>query len=455
MSRPLTALAALGSLGAALFALTLAALSLHVPGADSVGSVARTNVFVGILAAAAALYLLSVRLVLRSAPPRGGLWIVLAVALAMRAAALPAPPFLSSDVYRYVWDGQVQAAGINPYRYVPADPALAGLRDPAIFPHINRAGYARTIYPPLAQLIFAAVGRLSGTVLGIKLAMVGFEALAMLCMLRLLSIAGLPRERVLIYAWNPLALWSFSCDGHVDAAAIGLLAAALLCRARRRDGLAGAMLAGAALIKFIPIVAAPAFLRGRSPVRPAAFGLVTVILLYAVYASAGRDVLGFLPGYGSEEGLDTGSGFWALAGLSHLVALPPIAGKLYLLAAAGGGALLALRTLRGRPAAPLDPAEDAVTLCRDAAVLAACATAALSPHYSWYFAWLALPSIVAPIPAVIWLSVAPVLLLIDPFNERFFWPCLVYGPALALSAAALSRRRPALHAATAVSRGSQ
>ena len=28
-------------------------------------------------------------------------------------------PLLSSDIYRYVWDGKVQAAGINPYRYVP------------------------------------------------------------------------------------------------------------------------------------------------------------------------------------------------------------------------------------------------------------------------------------------------------------------------------------------------
>ena len=34
-------------------------------------------------------------------------------------------PFLSSDIYRYVWDGRVQAAGINPYAYVPADAALA------------------------------------------------------------------------------------------------------------------------------------------------------------------------------------------------------------------------------------------------------------------------------------------------------------------------------------------
>src|SRR5262245_24124895 len=76
---------------------------------------------------------------------------VLAIAAAMRLAVLAAPLGLSSDIYRYVWDGRVAAAGINPYRYIPADPQLAHLRDPEIFPEINRNNYAPTIYPPLAE----------------------------------------------------------------------------------------------------------------------------------------------------------------------------------------------------------------------------------------------------------------------------------------------------------------
>src|SRR5262249_49475392 len=68
---------------------------------------------------------------------------ILLIALLLRLGPLLAPPSLSTDIYRYVWDGRVQAAGINPYRYVPADPALAALRDAAVYPNINRAGYAR------------------------------------------------------------------------------------------------------------------------------------------------------------------------------------------------------------------------------------------------------------------------------------------------------------------------
>ena len=427
MSRPLVLLAALGTL---LAALLVGALALHVPGADTVGSTARANAFVGVLALSVTVYLVAVRLVLRAPLPPAALWIVLAVAVLVRAALLPSLPFLSSDIYRYVWDGQVQAAGINPYRYVPADPALVPLRDPAVYPLVNRAEYARTIYPPAAQAVFALVGQLSATVTGMKAAMLACEAVAVVCLLHLLAGAGLPRERILIYAWNPLAVASFAIDGHVDAIAIGLLAVALLARARHRDGLAGALLAGAALVKFLPVVVAPAFVRGGRLWRPALVGAAVILALYMPYLSAGWNVLGFLPAYGGEEGFDGSGGFWLLAGLSHLVALPPSAGRVYALCAALGLAALALRIARGRPA---DPAPDVVALCRDTAILAACATAAANPHYAWYYAWLALPCVVAPLASVIWLSAAPVLFYVDPFNERFFWPALVFVPALALA----------------------
>ena len=78
----------------------------------------------------------------------------LAVAVALRALLLTAPPILSSDIYRYIWDGRVQAAGINPDRYVPADRPTS-IRDAGIYPQINRASYAHTIYPPVAQLVLA------------------------------------------------------------------------------------------------------------------------------------------------------------------------------------------------------------------------------------------------------------------------------------------------------------
>lgn len=442
MTSPLTRLTGLGIL---LALIMLGALMLHVPGADTVGSPERANVFVGVLALGVAVYFGSVRLVLRAPLPPQAFWIVLAVAIAMRVTLLPSLPFLSSDIYRYVWDGQVQAAGINPYRYLPADPALAHLRDPAVFPWINRATYALTIYPPAAQVVFALVGLVTPTVLGMKLAMVGFEAVAMLSLLGLLSLARLPRERILLYAWNPLTLWSFACDGHVDAVAVGLLGLALLCRAKGREGLAGAMLAAAVLVKFLPVAAAPAFLRGGGPWRPALAGLAVIALLYAPYLSAGSGAFGFLAAYGEEEGYRSGQGYWLLAGLSHLVALPEGAGRAYMACAAILLGSLAFWIARGRPS---QGPEATVTLCRDVAILAACTTVAANPHYAWYYAWLAVPAVVAPIPAVIWLSATPVLFYVDPFDERFLWPGLVFVPAIALGLRSLIQARAPAPVAT-------
>jgi alpha-1,6-mannosyltransferase len=437
MMRAMTTRTALLLAGAGLLALTLAALALHVPGADTVGSDARKNLFVALLAIAAVIYLLAVRLVLRRPDSAGAVLIVLAVAIAMRLPVLLAPPFLSSDVYRYVWDGRVQVAGINPYRYIPADPALQSLRDAAIFPHINRADVARTIYPPVAQMVFQAVARVSPSVVAMKLTMVAFEALACWAMLRLLALARLPTARVLIYAWNPLAVWAFAGNGHVDAIAIGVLAVALLLRARRWDAWVGAGLGAAVLVKFLPAAMAPALWRPHgkhgAAWRTPLVAIAVIVALYLLYIDVGRHVLGSLVFYLHDEDLAQGTGIWLLAGVGLLVPVTPRMADVY-----GAVALACLAALAAwiafRPRPPAGQAADVRRVCGDAALLAAAMTVAIGPHYPWYFVWIALPCCVCARWSIIWLAVAPVLLYINPGDERFFWPCLVYLPAAALAA---------------------
>lgn len=149
---------------------------------------------------------------------------------------------------------------------------------------------------------------------------------------------------------------------------------------------------------------------------------------YALYSSAGLHVLGFLPSYGQEEGLISGAGLWALAGLAMLVSLPSGATLIYAAVVAVAFLILAVWILWQST-----PANDARTLCRDTGLLSAAAMAATSPHYHWYFAWLALPAVVAPSRALLWLATAPLLLIEDPIpGDRFFWPSLVYVPTILL-----------------------
>src|SRR5262249_19816733 len=123
------------------------------------------------------------------------LWVIVVVAIGLRFAVLIVEPLLSSDIYRYIWDGRVQATGVNPYRYVPADPALAGLRDAAIYPNINRADSAVTIYPPVAQMFFFIVTRIGDHVTVMRLALLAREAFTPALILLFLQQFGPPGPR--------------------------------------------------------------------------------------------------------------------------------------------------------------------------------------------------------------------------------------------------------------------
>src|SRR6516225_8133044 len=128
--------------------------------------------------------------------------LTLGTAALLRVIALAAPIFLSDDINRYIWDGRVQAAGINPYRYIPTDPELAPLRDEAVFRNINRSNYAPTIYPPVGQMLFSLANRFGGRVLAVKLLFIGVEAAGIVVLLTILRAVEKPRVHILFYVWH-------------------------------------------------------------------------------------------------------------------------------------------------------------------------------------------------------------------------------------------------------------
>jgi alpha-1,6-mannosyltransferase len=392
--------------------------------------------FMTTICTSSALWLGAVVLVGRHNFPDAAIRIVLPVAIAMRLITFATPPLLSTDIYRYVWDGRVQLAGINPYRFIPDAPQLAFLRDATVFPNINRADYAHTIYPPAAEMIYALAAAVAPGVYGMKAVMAGFDILAIACLAALLR--GMPRSRaaVLIYAWCPLPVWEFAGSGHIDAAASGLLALALLLAARGRHVPLGITLTLATLTKFLPGVVLPAFWRpGRWPVL-AAF-VVAAIGLYLPYIGIGRRVLGFLPGYTSEEGLRSGQGIFLLDVLSRIVPMPAWTSAVYFAVV-----LAILATLACRFAFVGDAPEGPEQRAGQAAVLGAVLLVAISPHYPWYFGWLAPLACLAPFASVLWLLAAAPLLAHGSV-EYLIVPATVYVPAAALAVWDLHKSRNA------------
>lgn len=225
------------------------------------------------------------------------LTVIVAFAVVFRLLVVASPLVLSSDLYRYVWDGRVQRAGINPYRYPPEAQALAPLRDADIYPQINRPGLV-TIYPPVAQMLFALITTVvPDSVRGMKAAMLLFDLATMIILIRLLKTTGKPPERVVLYAWSPLVVYEFAGSGHVDVLMLPFLLLALQARLAHRLGVSGVMLGLATLIKLYPAVLFPALYTRQERRFPLSFG-ATLVLGYLPYISGvGLQVFGYLPDY--------------------------------------------------------------------------------------------------------------------------------------------------------------
>ncbi|MCU1324299.1 MAG: hypothetical protein JWM43_3948 [Acidobacteriaceae bacterium] len=400
-ARPWQTNAALILIGAALLLLTHQLVSEY--GRFTMG-------FSGVSGWSAWLYIAAVFLILTQPVNRYTFPIILTVAVACRLMPLFAEPYLSSDIYRYVWDGIVQHAHLSPYRYVPGNPALTFLREPNqnIFDNINRRDYAHTIYPPVAQALFYCITFFSPTIIAMKTAMIAFEGLTLFALIKILRHLGRRPDQALLYAWCPLLFWEVAGAGHLDAAAMAFISLALLFRIRRRPILTGLFLGLAIMTKLYPIVLLPALMMSttdpgiprpdlRTWVSKTFYVLnpkhwdwrlpgttfAVIALGYATYSSAGLLVFGYLGGYVREEGIATGTRYFFLDLAQHIPGLHtlPIL-SFYLLCLLTFGALtvwaLSVNLKQGTSASFLTPAF----------VLAAALMFLFSPHYPWYILWL-------------------------------------------------------------------
>jgi hypothetical protein len=388
--------------------------------------------------------------------------LILLGGIAIQLAALSGPPRGSDDLYRYIWDGRVQAAGIDPYRYVPAATQLTLLRDPFLWPanghycvaagegapgsgppvggalspgctRINRPT-VHTIYPPVAEAYFTGVYELSPPGSGSVPIQAGAALFAIATTVLLLSgLRSLGRDPRLavLWAWCPAVGLEAGNNAHVDVLAAFLTAAALLALARpggRRRVLGGGVLLGLAIAtKITPVLVLPAVLRRRPvAVVTAAAGAIAAVYLPHLLA-VGRGVIGFLPGYLAQDGYNSGSRFRLLS-----LAVP---GSLATLAAVAVLTAVGLAVLRrGDPDRPW----------RGAVVMTGTALAITTPWITWYS--LLLVVLVALDGRAEWLALVaaryltplhalPHVTLVQPGR-------IGYGGAVALVAAvSLARRR--------------
>jgi hypothetical protein len=304
-------------LGAASWLCYLAALALGDLRVNTIS-------FVIVALAAFALYLAASALILKQPnhlttqlpTTNHQLPIIIFFALLFRLTLLPTRPTLSDDMYRYVWDGRVQARGLSPYQYPPKADEVARLHkgDQTIWRYINRKE-AVTVYPPGAQISYAAIWRIVGdSVTGFKAAFVITEFVGAVLLMRLLQHFGQSPERILIYLWSPLLIYEVAHAGHVDGLMLPFLIAAFWARANDRYWKLGLFLGAATMIKLFPILLLPALLpipkisevsRNFRSLKPSLRTLLAftaiIIACYGVYIFREASPIGFLPNYFKEN----------------------------------------------------------------------------------------------------------------------------------------------------------
>lgn len=359
---------------------------------------------------------------------RVGLGIVVVGAIAFRAAAFvpgDATPPLSGDVHRYAWDGEVQLAGINPYRFATDDPALQPLRDGAIWPGINHKTWL-TVYPPGAQAAFAASQATFGsTVRSSTWLLLIVEGATIVLLLLVLRGMRAPPERVALYAWHPLVISEVAGNGHVDALAVLGLAGLLAAWAARRHALAGLCVAVAALVKLGPLLLLPALARtgGR---RFALTASGVVVLAYIPYAvTVGTGVFGSLGRFQREERFN--------GSLDQI--LSPLVGRAPSQAILGAALLGVVGLVALREHATVEQ------VARSALLVLGGLLTVVDYVQPWHALWLTPFLVIVAAPGWMWLTgVLPLAYVVKVTGGMPLWASVViYGP---LAIAALWHLRP-------------
>lgn len=268
--------------------------------------------FLACYAIAFGAYLIAARVALRSRDTgRAALVLMFVFALAARATVIPARPDLSTDIYRYLWEGRVVLHGANPFAFAPSDTTLAPLRDDA-FDLVNHKSLP-TIYPPLAQGLFALSAWIHPNVTTLKIIFTVFDVATILLLVVLLRAHGRPSVHALVYAWSPLVIVETGHSGHVEAAGVFFLVLALVLWQRGRRVWAGVAFGGSFLVKYLALALAPWLARRRAIGALAAMAMVAV-LGYLAFIDAGSRLIGSLRVYGDTWWFN-GPPFIALSGV--------------------------------------------------------------------------------------------------------------------------------------------
>ena len=215
----------------------------------------------------------------------------------------PMLPWLSDDVYSYLWHGHLTVSGQNVNAHMPLSPEYVPFRT-EVFEKMGNIGMP-AIYPPLSEMMMAlavACGRIFtsywvGGLVFWKLILLLSEAAGIFFLGRIAGIFSRKSNEstksfpvgMMLYLFTPLPVIEIIGQGHLDGLILAPLGAALLLIIRwmRTEGkfpIAKSAFLGAALflLKFAPVAIFLPLVRARIQIsRAVAAALLAGVLIVA------------------------------------------------------------------------------------------------------------------------------------------------------------------------------
>lgn len=218
----------------------------------------------------------------------------LILAIGARLILLFAAPELSNDFYRFIWDGELIAKGVNPYAHIPNDlisqaPFYNDDYMRALYHGMGELSQGNySCYPVLNQLLFYVPASISDSiasnVISLKLMLILADIGVILVGKKILESLGKSSHLIWLYALNPFIILEFSGNLHFEGVMIFFLLASIYLLMKDKWLMAAIFFGLAIQIKLIPLLLIPFLFKKMKWRKSLGFTAMTGVIVLGLAA---------------------------------------------------------------------------------------------------------------------------------------------------------------------------
>ena len=189
-------------------------------------------------------------------------------------------PNLSQDFYRFIWDGRLMISGINPYSFLPVNHVQSVFDGDFLLQKMgNLSANNFSNYPPLNQLFFAFGSfffpkNIMGNVVVLRSVIILADIGIYFYGRKLLEMLKLPKDRIHLYFLNPLVIIELTGNLHFEGLMMFFLCLSLYYYFKSQIEFSAIFMALAVIIKLIPLIFLPLFMKSMPPKKLIFFYLI-------------------------------------------------------------------------------------------------------------------------------------------------------------------------------------